>query len=538
MPEKRNYKYDPEEEEEAGYASLWDVLMGFTSPAKRPWVRIPGQRPHSMHIVTLHEIVHCNLFSFTTVGNIQQFLSLVLMEQDLDEELQGRIEDMLKFSIHTTRFVHDGCATYTSMLQAKLFGPTVSASDIQAVPAYYVGAMEFFDDYLKPILVSEESKIVLNQAVTRFALSPNIYELFKNFWDISSKWNDVLSTILNRCVKLLSIFSDKVISKSFAIDYERFVRSLHGGKVNKTSPDEAALQELFWLFRFFKSQLPELDIFPPDRIPESALIAKAWERQLRSKGIKTDKIAPEIVTREDVETSVVVRPPQDNLQVKNMIRMPSPEWLRNFEPNAAIFTQLYIHRETAPFVFEEAEKVYVQRGEAYARLHLASISTGNEIFVNWHNIHFYTIETWPKVVETLLPIDGPLTWLCLWEEELDECVSSGIIEKLKQFTNPVVGLVCSNDLRSLESLIAKWGETIEGITSIELMDCEPLFIIINIPMYKLLLVAPTVRATEALLCKRLLGEAGWSTMNPLGWGKEELRQKWCVLLYGIAGWAF
>lgn len=413
MHGEEKYRYNPEEEEEAGYASLCDVLMGFTSPAKRPWVRIPGQRPHSMHIVTLHEIVHCNLFSFTTVGNIQQFLSLVLMEQGLDEELQGRIEDMLKFSTHTTRFVHDGCATYTSMLQAKLFGPTVSANDIQAVPAYYVGAMEFFDDYLKPILVSEESKIVLNQAVTRFALSPNIYELFKNFWDISSKWNDVFSTTLDRCVKLLSIFSDKAISKSFAIDYERFVRSLHGGKVNKTSPYEAALQELFWLFRFFKSQLPELDIFPPDRIPESALIAKAWERQLRSKGIKTDKIAPEIVTREDVETSVVVRPPQDNLQVKNMIRMPSPEWLRNFEPNAAIFAQLYIHRETTPFVFEEAKKVYVQRGEAYARLHLASISTGNEIFVNWHNKHFYTIETWPKVVETLLPIDGPLTWLCL-----------------------------------------------------------------------------------------------------------------------------
>lgn len=538
MCEKQNYRYDPEEEKEAGYASLWDVLMGFTSPAKRPWVRLPRQRPYNVHILALHEIVHYRLFGFTTVGNIQQLLALVLMAQGLDEELRGRIEDMLKFSIHSTRFIHEGCATYTSIHQAELFEPTASASDIQTMPAYCAGAMEFFDDYLKPILVSQESKIVLAQAVTRFALSPNIYELFKNFWDISSKWDDVFSTIADRCAKLLSIFSHKAVRNSFAVEYERFVLRLHGGKVNKMSSHEAALKELFWLYRFFTLQLPELDIFAPDKIPQSRSIAKHWEGQLRNAGVRAANLDLKMLSRDDVDAGVIVKLPTAGRQGSNMVRIVSLERFQEFVRNTAIFAQVYVHRKDIPFELNKAEHLYVQKGEAYVRLHPALIYGKIGVSVRWDTKCFYMIENWPRVVEKLLSLDGALTWLCLWEEELYECVLSGIAKKLGQFTNPVVGLVCSNDLKSVEALMVKWREYIDGVTAIELTRPASLFIIMSVPIYKLMLVAPTVRATAALLRKRVFGKAGWSTTNPFRWKKEEVDRKWLVLLEGIATWAF
>lgn len=553
LDKRKDCEYDPQGEKSAGYASLSDLLLGLSAPAKLPWIKLPGQNVYGINIVALHELTHFRLKAFTTVGNIQHLLAQVLTAEGLNMDLERRIRELLNVSIDSTRFVQEGCATYVSEHQVKLLELQTLADIPSTTVAYYANAAEVFERFIHPILITEKSKIVVAESVARFALSPSIYDLFKIPWDNFSECIHAFNTVEKRCLKLLSTFANRGIRNSFAIEYERFVASLYHArpryditeavlppdkKIKDLQADDAALKEVLWLYNFFKLQLPDLDIYPPDKIPQSILLAQEWKQQLRSAGAKAVSLRLNTVSRNEVETSIVVRPPKAGIPVTNVIRVDSPISLRNLARGVAIFAQIYIHREPIPFVLNEAEGLILQRGEAYIRLHRALPSFEGGAHLTWEKRCFYTIETWPAAMEKLLPADGHLTWFCLYEEDLYKHFSLDISPKLRRFTNPLVGLVCSNDLASLKSLTAKWGKALGEITTVQLINPQSLFIIMNVPAHMLLLIAPTIPSTAQAFQQFIRKETDWSLTNPFGWEKEEFKQKLLVLLQGIALQAF
>lgn len=548
--------YDPDEERRAGYAALSDVLLGYTEAADRAWVRFPGRTPHDVEVIGTHERTHRRLILSTTVGNVQELLVSTLRVPGLDKDLRSNIQKCFDLSVSAARFVHEGCATYISLNSSRAREFDITDPRCAAPTAYYAAAMDAFEEVLGKLAIAPDSKCVMAEVIARFALSPSIYDLFGSPRAICRECIERVTAVEERFSRLMLLFQDAGLCGSFARSYERVVKELYSepeeresrqsGSVSNIArsaqgTEDSSLKELAWVYDWLRSQVGDMDICYPEEVLHSVQIAEQWERELTQAGLDASSLPFRVVSAEEINAGVSVRPPNAGLTGTNLLPIPSRDFLRILKERVAVFAQLYVHRDASPFVLNAEEERYVRNGEAYVQFHrgLHIVEEGAKgPHILWEERTFYWIERWPGIMQGLVNADSPLTWLCLSETELRECVVSGGSAMLSRFTNPVVGLVDPNDLASLKRLVTSWRTRLASVSGAYLQSPESIFLVFSPRVENFLLLAPTLKTNLRSFWDWAGASADWLALEDGESARKRLPEHLVILQQGVALHAF
>ena len=498
--------YDGSEEYARGFRSLNEILVGVASPERGSYVLSSGAILHNPEITFQHEATHNHLFIWTTIGNIQQLISKALYIKGLNKKLLATLIEIKTISLDSegkhVRWLHEGCATYVALKYAQVYKLNGWEYTRSTQPKYYLDALRPFEEIVEGLPIFEDSKIILAETITRFALSPSIYNFFYNLEDLDSFDPSIFTQCLDRMNKILNFLADAKKARKFADSYNTFIKEtypkvhripwttdvlLRSKKVDPSNVEKFAIKELHWLYQYISKRLPHIEIVNPKDVPQIQKVANQWIRYFNKQNIKTHNLLSfSIVKSErDIDSQITIIPPSFPAKVK---RLPHPDLLCRIlkEEDIVIFAQIYIHRKIEPFILNPTIGRRILQNESYIRFSPATIDR-DSLTIDWYS-SYYTILPVSELYNYLQLIDSHNLLLCFSEKEIYDLIIKQH-EKI-HFSNLITGLICPTDFRSLKECISRWLQHIEGCTVMRITQTNDYFVIFFCNTIGVQLVAP------------------------------------------------
>ena len=493
--------YNPEEEAQFGFRSLDGYLSGAVDPRGPAFVRLSGPGIHNPRITQQHEGVHQRLTYLSTIGNVQQLLGHATRIEK-SHSLTCVIKDLYLKSLCCTRWLHEGCATYVALKRAKVY----SLGDVREArrghPAFCIDALRPYEDILDPLPVSEDSKSILAETLLRFALSPQIYDIFMEPSQLPSVDPCIFASVNDRFFALLRLFADERCGREVADSYNAFIkqtwRDIHGFEYGTNAkrrwervlPDNLTrsnLAEITWLYDAVTQRAPLVDIVRPERIPDIHSLVKRWVAYFEDLGIAAEPLLAfnTVTSQPEVAATVTVKPPGlSNLQIGQA--PPSDILAREFRrAGAATFAQVYVHGDAQPRVLDASTGTQVRKDDAYIRFSRARL-VGD--CLHWDLQPLYKIVPAQEALQYLQSVDSHTMTICISEKDVSHFLVGE--SRHSKFCNPIAVLVNPTRLQDLKEMTARWLKSIEACCTSTIAGTGNDFVLWVCPSQRVHLLAP------------------------------------------------